>query len=173
MFFTGSRAGLAEGFEATRITIGRAQNCDFRIDGPHEEVGNNHAEIIFEDGAFFLYDLDTKSGTYINGQRISGRARIFSEDYVRFGEHGPEVIFRAGKPNPGDQSVPEMHVADAKLTFFSGSDAGKSFPVQSQGVARIGRRQELEIGLDTKGDMIVSGNHCNICLLYTSDAADE
>src|SRR5690606_1159418 len=36
------------------------------------------------------------------------------------------------------------------------------FPINAAVTTNIGRRAELEIPLDPRGDMIVSGNHCNI-----------
>src|SRR5690606_41923198 len=119
-------------------------------------------ELLLEDNAYFLYDLGTKSGTYVNGERVHDRCALISEDYVQFGKGGPEVIFRTGEPGPGRHPLPEIFPVTAELEFFSGSDAGRIFPINAALTTNIGRRADLEIPLDPRGDMIVSGNHCNI-----------
>lgn len=162
IYFSGSRAGEAEPFGSARISIGRAANSDFRVESAYEDVAQHHAEILFEDGTFVIYDLGAKSGTYVNGQRVKERRPLQSEDYLKFGADGLEVIFRTGTPLPGYQPIPALTADDAQIQFISGSDAGRNFVVSGSSVTRIGRRQELEIALDPRGDMIVSGNHCSI-----------
>ncbi|MGI8907847.1 MAG: FHA domain-containing protein [Candidatus Sumerlaeaceae bacterium] len=163
MFFSGPRAGQAEGFNSARVTIGKASNCDFQVEPAYEDVASQHAELILEEAdKWMLYDLGTRSGTFVNGQKLKERQALLPEDYVRFGRSGPELIFRIGPPLPGYQPVPTLTAEDAQVQFFSGSDSGKTFTVSGSGVTRIGRRTELEIPLDPRGDMIISGNHCSI-----------
>lgn len=163
VFYTGPRKGEAQVYHTARVSIGRASNCDFRLEAFQlEQVASHHAELLLEDNAYFLYDLGTKSGTYVNGERVHDRCALVSEDYIQFGKEGPEVIFRTGEPTPGKQPLPEIFPVTAELEFFSGSDAGRIFPVNAAVTSNIGRRADLEVPLDPRGDMIVSGNHCNI-----------
>lgn len=164
VFYTGPRKGEAQAFDTARISIGRASGCDFRLEAFQlEQVANQHAEVLLEEGDIYvLYDLGAKSGTWINGERVHERCALLHEDYVRFGKEGPEVIFRIGQPVPGTQPLPQVFPVTAELEFFSGSDAGRIFPVNAGAVSNIGRRADLEVPLDPRGDMIVSGNHCNI-----------
>lgn len=161
VFYVGPRKGDAEVFHTARVTVGRAGNCDFHLESDH--VSPQHAEIIQEDnGSYSLYDLGTRAGTYVNGERVHDHCGLRSEDYVRFGVEGPEVIFRVGQPPAGVQPLPQLAQVSAELEFISGSDAGKVFVIETSGVTNMGRRAELEVPLDPQGDMIVSGNHCNI-----------
>lgn len=163
VFYTGPRKGEAQVYNTARVSIGRASNCDFRLEAFQlEQVASHHAELLLEENAYFLYDLGTKSGTYVNGERVHDRCALISEDYIQFGKEGPEVIFRTGEPTPGKQPLPEVFPVTAELEFFSGSDAGRIFPVNAAVSSNIGRRADLEVPLDPRGDMIVSGNHCNI-----------
>jgi len=163
VYYTGPRKGDAVTFNTARITIGKANNADFRLDPNEDQVGNEHAEILLEDGNVYrLYDLGVKAGTYVNGERVHDRCTLLSEDYIRFSQDGPEIIFRVGTPPPGKQKLPLVFPVTAEMEFFSGSDAGRIFPINAAVTTNIGRRAELEIPLDPRGDMIVSGNHCNI-----------
>ncbi|MCB2180131.1 FHA domain-containing protein [bacterium] len=44
-------------------------------------VSQYHAEILFQDGAYFLRDLNSASGTYLNNQRIAIK-ELFSNDLI-------------------------------------------------------------------------------------------
>jgi pSer/pThr/pTyr-binding forkhead associated (FHA) protein/tetratricopeptide (TPR) repeat protein len=50
------------------LTIGAAADNDLVLQDPR--VSNEHAQIVFHDGAFFLEDLESQSGTYCNHERI-------------------------------------------------------------------------------------------------------
>ena len=161
--YTGPLKGDAETFRTARITIGRAAGNDFQLDPRADQAGAHHAEILLEEGGvYFLYDLGTKAGTYVNGERVHERCSLMNEDYIRFSQDGPEIIFRHGVAGPGKQKLPLVFPVTAEMEFFSGSDAGRIFPINAAVVTNIGRRAEVEIPLDPRGDMIVSGNHCNI-----------
>jgi pSer/pThr/pTyr-binding forkhead associated (FHA) protein len=51
-----------------RQTLGRSRSCDIRID--HPSVSRVHAEIRWQNGSYFLCDLDSKNGSFFNGKRI-------------------------------------------------------------------------------------------------------
>lgn len=69
-------------FESRRVTIGSSPENDFVIDDP--SVSRTHAEIVAEDGAFRLRDLDSKNGTWVEGMRVES---IFIDEVttIRFG----------------------------------------------------------------------------------------
>lgn len=160
---SGPKAGQAKSFDAARITLGRASTCDFQFD-PYQdlEVASHHAEILLDESTFYIHDLETRGGTYVNGERINRRQRLQSEDFIQFGKHGPELIFRRGLAGPDPQPLPPKAPQTGELEFISGTDAGKIFPVRGDLTTRIGRRGDLEVNLDPRGDMVVSGNHCSI-----------
>jgi pSer/pThr/pTyr-binding forkhead associated (FHA) protein len=62
-------------------TIGRELGNDLVF---HEEfLSRHHAEIIFEDGKYVLYDKRSTSGTYVNGRKIE-RCILNSGDLLSF-----------------------------------------------------------------------------------------
>lgn len=66
------------------IEIGRDPACDLPVED--ERASWRHFCLTVESGDVFLRDLDSKNGTYLNGQRVGdGPSRISSEALVQFG----------------------------------------------------------------------------------------
>jgi hypothetical protein len=55
------------------IIIGRSQKCDFVV--PVESLSRKHCKIEFENGLFYVTDLDSSNGVYINGNRLPSNIR--------------------------------------------------------------------------------------------------
>ena len=65
-------------------------------------VSRRHAELTPDDGAWYIRDLKSQNGTYVNGQRISDRTRLRLGDQVRVGQS--LLVFGAGQ-EPEDDVV--------------------------------------------------------------------
>jgi pSer/pThr/pTyr-binding forkhead associated (FHA) protein len=48
-------------------------------------VSGRHCEIVARDGRFFVNDLQSKNGTYINNSKIVSETEIFSGNILRLG----------------------------------------------------------------------------------------
>lgn len=48
-------------------------------------VSRRHAELTPDDGRWFLRDLDSSNGTFVNGKRIAGRVELSPGDQIRCG----------------------------------------------------------------------------------------
>lgn len=69
------------------VLIGRSspeQRVDLDLT-PDNSVSRSHARITYEDESYWIEDLDSKSGTWVNGQKISGKARLASGYKLRLG----------------------------------------------------------------------------------------
>lgn len=55
-------------------TIGRDPTCDIIIVDPY--VSRVHAKIFYKNGRWYVEDIGSKNGTYINGEDIRGRGAI-------------------------------------------------------------------------------------------------
>lgn len=74
-----------------RLIIGRANECDVVLEG--NDASRKHAEL-FRDGPILaLRDLDSKNGTFVNGERVR-QSPLASGDVVRIGEWLGIVIHR-------------------------------------------------------------------------------
>jgi hypothetical protein len=64
------------------MTIGRAANNDIVV--PEQTVSSHHATITIESGSFFLNDLGSTNGTFVNGTRIDKKL-LKSGDIIKMG----------------------------------------------------------------------------------------
>ena len=69
--------------QSGQLTIGRSEDCDIRLDGLL--ISNRHATVSNTTAGVTIEDLNSSNGTYINGQRITGRKVIGAEDVVQIG----------------------------------------------------------------------------------------
>src|SRR3978361_1836109 len=60
-------------FNKPEVTIGRVQGNDIVL--PKGNVSKRHARIVLKDGKFIIVDLKSTNGTYVNGRKITPRAR--------------------------------------------------------------------------------------------------
>ncbi|MHB0868361.1 MAG: FHA domain-containing protein [Chloroflexota bacterium] len=64
-------------------TVGRGpDNAIVLSDG---YVSTSHAVIDYRDGGWWLSDLDSRNGTWVNGERITREVRLHPGDLVAFG----------------------------------------------------------------------------------------
>jgi pSer/pThr/pTyr-binding forkhead associated (FHA) protein len=69
---------------AESVTIGRAATCDLVVADNY--VSNVHARIYAKDGTFWLEDLGSTNGTYVNRGKVSVPVAIGPGDEVRVGK---------------------------------------------------------------------------------------
>jgi len=67
------------------VTIGRSPNNDIQID--NLAVSSEHALIIKSDDRYFIEDLNSTNGTYVNEKKIDKRWPINTYDTVTIGKH--------------------------------------------------------------------------------------
>jgi pSer/pThr/pTyr-binding forkhead associated (FHA) protein len=66
------------------ITLGRAATCDLVVADNY--VSNVHARIYLRDGSYWLEDLGSTNGTYMNRSRVSTPTAIGPGDDIRMGK---------------------------------------------------------------------------------------
>ena len=57
------------------ISIGRDQKCDYSI--AWERISMQHAHVGMEENRFYVMDMDSAYGTYINGKKVSAFVKTF------------------------------------------------------------------------------------------------
>jgi hypothetical protein len=70
--------------ENRRSVLGRSRDVDVRIDDPN--ISRRHAEIVQEGSTYWLVDLGSTNGTWVNGEQLDGRRRLHDGDLVRIGQ---------------------------------------------------------------------------------------
>lgn len=65
------------------VLVGRSRRCGLRLDAA--DVSSEHARVGFEDGRFWVEDLGSTNGTYVDGERISGRRFLEGDETILVG----------------------------------------------------------------------------------------
>lgn len=68
---------------STVTVLGRADNCDVKI--LDDFISSKHARIVYQDDCYWLEDLHSLNGTYLNGAKISEPTAIADGDTIRVG----------------------------------------------------------------------------------------
>ncbi len=95
-------------FSQPIVKIGRDPlDCQITFDNAkYPMVSRKHAELRFEGGKWFLHDLNSSYGTYLNGQRIGGAVAVSVGSVLQFGTQGPSfrvVWFEVEQISPQHQ----------------------------------------------------------------------
>lgn len=62
------------------VILGRDDECDIVV--PERQISRQHIRIFREDSSYFVEDLESRNGTWVNGQRIQGVQEIFDGDEI-------------------------------------------------------------------------------------------
>lgn len=84
----GPGSGQLFSLEGAELVIGRSANAGFRLSD--EGVSRRHALLIHTRGHYFIQDLESSNGTFLEGRRVK-RAPLMEGDLVQF---GPNASFR-------------------------------------------------------------------------------
>jgi sigma-B regulation protein RsbU (phosphoserine phosphatase) len=89
--------GEAIGFKLVdAVTVlGRAPECQIQLDS--NMVSRRHAQVTRDKGSYFVEDLGSGNGTFVNGKRIDGRTLLKANDRIKLGP----ILLRF---EPGDGS---------------------------------------------------------------------
>ena len=80
----GARAGEEYLVGEMERTIGRDPDSDIAI--PDEEMSALHARLVRRSDGFWIEDLGSTNGTFVNGERVAGAARVRSNDLLKLGQ---------------------------------------------------------------------------------------
>lgn len=94
-------------------TIGREPSNTIQI--AHYSVSENHSQISFKDGRYFLKDLNTVSGTLINGKRVA-TAPLEHHDKISFGNR-TFLFLTKSQPLPKQAHQSQLSFNDKTVTI--------------------------------------------------------
>src|SRR5512140_1922082 len=80
----GSNQGQTWELKEPRSVLGRHPDCDIPID--QLDSSRHHAQIVAVGGEFFLEDLHSRNGTWLNQKRVMARQRLSDGDRIRISE---------------------------------------------------------------------------------------
>jgi pSer/pThr/pTyr-binding forkhead associated (FHA) protein len=99
---------------AERVTIGAATGNDLHI-ARDPTVSRIHAALVRYIAGWCVRDLNSRNGTFVNGERIWGEQPLRHDDEIRVGS--TRLLFRAGAPSspgPRTQALEDPPVLTAR-----------------------------------------------------------
>jgi pSer/pThr/pTyr-binding forkhead associated (FHA) protein len=110
--------------DAAELWIGRGSSADVRL-AWDEEVSGLHAQLeVVRDECTLVDEGLSRNGSYVNGERVSGRRRLRDGDMLRFGR--TVVLYRA----PGASEAESTVIAGDALTAADVSPAQRRVLVE-------------------------------------------
>jgi ABC-type multidrug transport system ATPase subunit len=180
---TGSLAGRVRDVDAAELVLGRDPGAAQVVFAAEDRlVSRRHAALVEEDGGLLLRDLDSSTGTFLEGEDIE-EAELRDGDVFELGKGGPQLRVEFGEmgtmivPAPAAAPAASLPIgsptaprgaqrlepgARLRLTFLSGSRKGAAFDLGGA-VVRVGRTAANPIS--TPDDGIVSAQHAKIVRL--------
>jgi serine phosphatase RsbU (regulator of sigma subunit) len=131
--------------EKDLFTIGRRSENDLQLTG--KEVSREHAEIFTQNGRFVLRDKESRYGTFVNGERITGDRILGLLDRIRFGGTDPELLFISQEAGAVER-VTDLAVGDLRQmsSLLEGLRAMSSSRILEEVLAVV-----LDSALDVSG----------------------
>ncbi|WP_027717229.1 FHA domain-containing protein [Desulfovirgula thermocuniculi] len=84
-----------------RLTMGRGEKNDLVLPDPFSS--HEHAEVFFRNGQYWVRDLGSKNGTYLNGVRITRPTVLADGDSLRVGSVTFRFVRWAYELEPGQR----------------------------------------------------------------------
>ncbi len=131
--------------------IGRRDDADVCI--KDEFVSRFHAEVILESGKWWIRDLSSSNGIFVDGQQVQS-APIESSLVVRFGVEGPTIRLILELPPPPttipNAAIGQTEVANAIGRYFEsaaiGQPVGAHTMIVREAFAQVQRKQKRRYG---------------------------
>ena len=118
------------------MVLGRHPDCQIQLDS--NMVSRRHAQVVGSGDEFFVEDLGSGNGTFVNGKKIEGRTRLAHDDRIKVGP----ILFRF---ESGQKQEPKRSGVTVDKSFDIGfsndtedSDAGATIMGAVSGVGGFG-----------------------------------
>ncbi len=122
--------------------IGKDPQCGIYIDSL--ALQDHHASITTEAGVSVLRDLNSTSGTFVNGTRVEGEYTLKNRDNIHVGKHSLLFEEDLGPGVADDDEIAFTQLAasgpakNAWLQIMSGSNVGKTISL-SRNLTNLGK----------------------------------
>ena len=68
---------------ATSMTVGRAPECEVKLEDTY--ASQQHARVFGKESSWYVEDLGSTNGTFVNDQKLASPAQVQSGDRIRIG----------------------------------------------------------------------------------------
>lgn len=147
------------------IYVGRSNQCLIRLDT--SDISAKHARIGFESGEFWIEDLGSTNGTFVDGQQISGRTTVKPGIPVILGRQVSMLGVTSGDELRGASTIDSTSIKRPSSRRYPVLMSVSEIARPARVVLSIG--ETLVIGRDPASDMWlgaphISRKHCDVTL---------
>lgn len=108
----GPKKGETYRFDRDELIVGRLSYCDIVID--QKNVSRQHTRLLRSGGDYFVEDLNSTNGTYLNGKRVRARSRLNDQDLIRI--YNVTLMFHAAREaSPGSDQPQRLDLSEDSL----------------------------------------------------------
>ncbi len=123
---SGKNAGQEVRIPGKSFVIGRGDDCQLRAGS--DMISRRHCELIVQDSYAAVRDLNSRNGTFVNGEQIKGEVKVNSGDKLKIGPLEFEIVLATGltgKKHPPVHGVKEAAARSAGSAANSEADIAK------------------------------------------------
>lgn len=90
--------------QSETISLGRSTDNDIIIQ--QIDISRKHVTFTWQNGRYYIEDLSSRNGTFVNGERLKGRLELHHSDVIQLGASVRlHLIFRADLPPDMDKRI--------------------------------------------------------------------
>lgn len=147
----GPEAGRHVSLSGARTTLGRNTDCNIPLAG--KQVSRQHAHLFVEANHYFIEDLGSSNGTFVNGKRIAPHRRLPLVDGDTF-QIGPYLFGLRPEPEAASDAMEKSHVVREIVSATSlneklfASDPATKLQVVLEIAQQLSRTLEIDPLLD-------------------------
>ena len=161
MILRDERSGVEHTVSPEGARLGRDPSLDITFPESDDVVSGIHCHVIrHEDDTWWLEDLGSTNGTWLNGQRISAPVKLGTGMKFSLGQRGP--LFRVIVPGQVARTQAEpainLGITSVRLRRVKGGEDLNAAGTE----ILIGRSASCQIPLRTVDDTVVSKQHASI-----------
>lgn len=113
----GRQSGTVVQLHGRTISLGRSSTNDFQL--LDREISRRHFELVLDNGQFWVRDLGSNNGTFLNGVRVNF-SQLRSGDLIKAGQ--TELLFTdTSKARPAKTSPVSVHLVNDQVQNESSS----------------------------------------------------
>jgi phosphoserine phosphatase RsbU/P len=104
------------------FTVGRRTDRDLVLTDPR--VSREHAQFMRENDGIYIEDLNSRQGTFVNGERMTARRKLLRNDRLEFGVQGASFVLF--DPDRSVSSIAQQFISQFS-SWKPSSGAGSDF----------------------------------------------
>jgi len=134
-------------FSFTRpFRLGHDKSCELRIDDP--AVSRFHAEIWFLRDEWWILDLESANGTFVDGRKVE-RSRLARKTTVQLGRNGPVLTLTTEELSRAEAAEKDRTVTEYIQHYFTDSDGdvGEHTMMVRRAFEKVQKKQKRKFGV--------------------------